>query len=82
MGVENLDLCPKISYKNIMPVSSGIHWRKAMTQTVMTLGQLFQYKINGFVQLDLFPEELEQAKNEQYYEDWLAIVAIEEGKAS
>ena len=51
-----------------------------MSQTIMTLGQLFQYKINGFVQLDLFPEELDQAKNEQYYEDWLAIVEMEEGK--
>jgi hypothetical protein len=48
-----------------------------MTQTIMTLGQLLQYKLHGFIQLDLFPEELEHAKNEQYYIDWLAITNME-----
>lgn len=51
-----------------------------MTQTVMTLGQLFQYKINGFVQLDLFPEELEQAKREQPMIDWYLMINLEEEK--
>lgn len=48
-----------------------------MSQTIMTLGQLLQYKLYGSVQLDLFPEELQHAKNEQYYIDWLAITNME-----
>jgi hypothetical protein len=44
-----------------------------MTQTILTLGQLIHWKLNGFVQLDLFPEELEQAKHEQDYMVWEAI---------
>jgi len=51
-----------------------------MTQTVMTLGQLIQYKYTGFIQLDLFPEELEQAKHEQYTIDWYSLVNLEEEK--
>jgi hypothetical protein len=44
-----------------------------MAQTILTLGQLIHWKLNGFVQLDLFPEELEQAKHEQDYMVWEAI---------
>jgi hypothetical protein len=44
-----------------------------MTQTIMTIGQLLQYKKFGAVQLDLFPEELEHAKREQNYKIWLAV---------
>ena len=39
-------------------------------QTVLTLSQLIQWKLNGFIQLDLFPEELEQAQREQDYAVW------------
>ena len=51
-----------------------------MSQTVMTLDQLIQYKYTGFIQLDLFPEELEQAKHEQYTIDWYSLVNLEEEK--
>jgi hypothetical protein len=36
-----------------------INKESIMAQTNLTLAQLFQWKLNGFVQLDLFPEELE-----------------------
>jgi len=37
-----------------------------MAQTILTIQQLLEWKLNGFVQLDLFPEELEQAKREKF----------------
>jgi hypothetical protein len=55
-----------------------------MSQTVLTLAQLFQWKLNGFVQLDLFPEELEQAKREQSYSQeeaaWIRYIDRQEGE--
>ena len=51
-----------------------------MAQTVLTLGQMIEWKLNGFIQLDLFPEELEQAKHEQYTIDWYSLVNLEEEK--
>ena len=51
-----------------------------MSQTVMTMDQLIQYRYTGFIQLDLFPEELEQAKHEQYAIDWYSLVNLEEEK--
>ena len=47
-----------------------------MAQTILTLGQLIHWKLNGFVQLDLFPEELEQAKHEQDYMVWEANIDL------
>ena len=37
-----------------------------MTQTVFTLQQLLDYKRDGFIQFDLFPEELEHARHEEF----------------
>lgn len=37
-----------------------------MTQTVLTLQQLLDYKRDGFIQFDLFPEELEHARHEEF----------------
>ena len=55
-----------------------------MSQTVLTLAQLFQWKLNGFIQLDLFPEELEQAKSEQSYAQeetaWIRYIDRQEGE--
>jgi hypothetical protein len=53
-----------------------------MAQTNLTLEQLFQWKLNGFVQLDLFPEELEQAKREQSYAEaaWIRYIDRQEGE--
>ena len=51
-----------------------------MAQTNLTLAQLFQCKLNGFIQLDLFPEELEQAKREQDYAVWSDLINREEGE--
>jgi hypothetical protein len=54
-----------------------------MAQTVLThseLIHLIQWKLNGFVQLDLFPEELEQAKREQDYAVWADLINREEGE--
>ena len=47
-----------------------------MAQTILTLGQLIHWKLNGFVQLDLFPEELERAKHEQDYMVWEANIDL------
>jgi hypothetical protein len=41
-----------------------------MTQTVITLQQLMDYKRDGFIQFDLFPEELEDARREQMLKAW------------
>ena len=51
-----------------------------MAQTVLTLGQMIEWKLNGFIQLDLFPEELEQAKREQDYIVWSDLINREEGE--
>ena len=55
-----------------------------MAQTNLTLEQLFQWKLNGFVQLDLFPEELKQAKREQSYAQeetaWIRYIDRQEGE--
>jgi hypothetical protein len=55
-----------------------------MAQTILTLGQLIHWKLNGFVQLDLFPEELEQAKREQSYSQeeaaWIRYIDRQEGE--
>mgnify|MGYP006899576202 FL=1 len=54
-----------------------------MSQTVLThseLIHLIQWKLNGFIQLDLFPEELEQAKREQDYAVWSDLINREEGE--
>jgi hypothetical protein len=54
-----------------------------MAQTVLThseLIHLIQWKLNGFIQLDLFPEELEQAKREQDYAVWSDLINKEEGE--
>ena len=51
-----------------------------MSQTVLTLGQLIQWKLNGFIQLDLFPEELEQAQRERDYIVWSDLINKEEGE--
>ena len=58
-----------------------------MAQTVLThseLIHLIQWKLNGFVQLDLFPEELEQAKREQSYTQeeaaWIRYIDRQEGE--
>lgn len=51
-----------------------------MTQTILTLGQMIEWKLNGFIQLDLFPEELEQAKREQDYVVWSDLINREEGE--
>jgi hypothetical protein len=62
----------------------GINKESIMSQTVLTLAQLFQWKLNGFVQLDLFPEELEQAKREQSYSQeeaaWIRYIDRQEGE--
>ena len=54
-------------------------------QTILTLSQLIQWKLNGFVQLDLFPEELEQAKREQSYAQeeaaWIRYIDREEAQS-
>ena len=52
-----------------------------MAQTILTLGQLIEWKLNGFVQLDLFPEELEQAKREQFDSAWVAHLDREEARS-
>ena len=56
-----------------------------MSQTVLTLGQLIEWKLNGFIQLDLFPEELEQAKREQSYAQeeaaWIRYIDREEERS-
>ena len=49
-------------------------------QTVLTFSQFIQWKLNGFIQLDLFPEELEQAKREVDYAVWSNLVNKEEGE--
>ena len=49
-------------------------------QTVLTLSQFIQWKLNGFIQLDLFPEELEQANRELDYAVWSNLVNKEEGE--
>jgi hypothetical protein len=55
-----------------------------MAQTNLPLAQLFQWKLNGFIQLDLFPEELEQAKREQSYSQeeaaWIRYIDRQEGE--
>ena len=51
-----------------------------MAQTTLTLSQLIDWKLNGFIQLDLFPEELEQAKREQDYAVWSDLINKEEGE--
>ncbi len=51
-----------------------------MSQTILTLGQMIEWKLNGFIQLDLFPEELEQAKREQDYAVWSDLINKEEGE--
>jgi hypothetical protein len=54
-----------------------------MSQTVLThseLIHLIQWKLNGFIQLDLFPEELEQAQREQDYAVWADLINKEEGE--
>ena len=51
-----------------------------MSQTILTLGQMIEWKLNGFIQLDLFPEELEQAKREQDYAVWADLINREEGE--
>jgi hypothetical protein len=51
-----------------------------MAQTTLTLSQLIDWKLNGFIQLDLFPEELEQAKREQDYAVWADLINREEGE--
>ena len=58
-----------------------------MAQTVLThseLIHLIQWKLNGFIQLDLFPEELEQAKREQSYTQeeaaWIRYIDRQEGE--
>ena len=48
-------------------------------QTILTLSQMIEWKLNGFVQLDLFPEELEHAKREQDYVVWSDLINREEG---
>ena len=50
-------------------------------QTILTLSQMMEWKLNGFVQLDLFPEELEHAKREQDYvvQFWSNLMTREEG---
>jgi hypothetical protein len=63
-----------------MPVIPGDYLECAMSQTIMTLGQLLQYKLHGFVQLDLFPEELEHEKQKQVTIDWYRMIQIEEDK--
>ena len=49
-------------------------------QTVLTLSQLIQWKLNGYIQLDLFPEELEQANRENDYVVWSDLINKEEGE--
>ena len=55
-----------------------------MAQTILTLGQLIEWKLNGFIQLDLFPEKLEQAKREQSYSQeeaaWIRYIDRQEGE--
>ena len=58
-----------------------------MSQTILThseLIHLIQWKLNGFVQLDLFPEELKQAKREQSYTQeeaaWIRYIDRQEGE--
>jgi hypothetical protein len=63
-----------------MPVIPGDYLENIMSQTVMTLGQLLHYKLYGFVQLDLFPEELEHEKQKQVTIDWYRLIQMEEDK--
>jgi hypothetical protein len=54
-----------------------------MSQTVLThseLIHLIQWKLNGFIQLDLFPEELEQAKREQITQSGLILSTVKREK--
>jgi len=56
-----------------------------MAQTILTTKQMLQWKLNGFVQLDLFPEELEQAQREQSYAQeeaaWIRYIDREEARS-
>jgi hypothetical protein len=66
----------------VVAVNPLTNRRNEMTQTVLTLSQMMEWKLNGFVQLDLFPEELEQAKREQDYvvQFWSNLMNREEGE--
>jgi len=56
-----------------------------MAQTIFTLSQILEWKLNGFIQLDLFPEELEQARREQSYAQeeaaWIRYIDREEARS-
>jgi hypothetical protein len=41
-----------------------------MTQTIFTMQQLLDYKRDGFIQFDMFPEELEHARQERSLKAW------------
>jgi hypothetical protein len=82
---ETIYLSPTPEYNIYMPRHPVLvlSMEAIMAQTVLThseLIHLIQWKLNGFVQLDLFPEELEQAKREQDYAVWADLINREEGE--
>ena len=49
-----------------------------MPQTILTHSQMVDWKVDGFVQLDLFPEELEEATRKADLIYWSNYVNLKE----